>query len=233
MTDSAPVRRFATLDLRFAPRPWAFETERASEIAAHFDALTRRKPGLWNGRVLLLYQHESEGETFRGRYLETAFASFIAWRDWGFPDPAIRNCFALGVLQGSDGAFLLGVMGAHTVNAGLVYFPGGTPDPNDIAGERVDLERSVRREVEEETGLDPAEFDIAPGWHCVFAGPRIAMLKIMRAREPAALLRRRILANLARQTQPELQDIFIAGGPADIHAQMPDFVRSFLQFWWR
>ncbi len=80
-------------------------------------------------------------------------------------------------------------MGAHTMNAGKIYFPGGTPDLNDVDGDRVDLEASVRREVEEETGLAPAEFEIDPGWHCIPAGPMIALLKPMRSRETAAQLR--------------------------------------------
>ena len=94
-----------------------------------------------------------------GAYLETDFASFIAWRDWGFPDKTMRNCFPMAALRSSDGAFLLGVMGAHTATAGQVYFPAGTPDPNDVVGERVDLEAGVMRELPEETGLGPADVD--------------------------------------------------------------------------
>lgn len=228
-----PVRRLAALDLTFAPRPWPFEAERRGDIAAYFETLRREKPALWNGRVLLLHDHELDGDVFRGRYLEADFASFIACRDWGFPDSTIRNCFALGALQGSDGAFLLGVMGAHTANAGLIYFPGGTPDRNDLVGGIVDLDRSVRREVEEETGIAPGELEIEPGWHAVFAGPRIAMLKIMRARTPAAALRERVLATLRAQRDPELSDMVLAAGPGDLRPRMPDFVTSFLRFVWR
>ena len=64
----------------------------------------------------------------------------------------------------ADGAFLLGVMGPHTINAGRIYFPCGTPDRSDIVGGKVDLDLSVRRELKEETGLDVAEFTAEPGW---------------------------------------------------------------------
>ena len=123
------------LALRFTPKPWRFADERRAEIDAHFTALRRDKPAVWNGRVLLLAEYELSGSTFSGAYLETDFASFISWRDWQWPDTTVNNCFGLAALRAADGAFLVGVMGAHTANAGRIYFPGGTPDPNDVVGE--------------------------------------------------------------------------------------------------
>ena len=59
----------------------------------------------------------------------------------------------------ADGAYILGVMGEHTANPGQIYFPGGTPDPDDIAGDTVDLDGRVLREVAEETGFDIDDFN--------------------------------------------------------------------------
>ena len=87
------------LDLRFAPRPWPFADDRRPEIDAHFAALRRDKPALWNGRVLLMHDHALTDGCLTGAYLETDFASFIAWRDWGFPDRSMRNCFGLAALR--------------------------------------------------------------------------------------------------------------------------------------
>ena len=93
MSDIAIVR-VERLELAYTPRPWPFANERRAEIDRHFVELKRRHPGVWNGRTLLLHDHAVEDRAFRGAYLETDFASFIAWRDWGFPDRAVRNCFA-------------------------------------------------------------------------------------------------------------------------------------------
>ena len=220
------------LELGFEPRPWPFATARRGEIDAHFAALRRSNPALWNGRTLMLYQHAIRGSVFHGTYLETDYASMLAWRHWGFPDAGVKNCFALGGLQGSDGAFLLGVMAAHTASPGSIYFPAGVPDLSDVDGARVDLARNVIREIAEETGLTPSDFAMEEGWTTVLAGPRIAQVKMLRARETASALRERILAHIAGEAQPELSDVRIVAGPADFDPQMPAFVTAFLQHLW-
>lgn len=226
------IRRIETLQLRFVPRPWDFAQERREDIDSYFEALKQRTP-LWNGRVLLMFEHAVEDTTLRGAYLETDFASFIAWRDWGFPDKTMRNCFAPAMLQGSDGGYVLGVMGEQTANAGQIYFPCGTPDPDDIRDGQVDLDGSARRELLEETGISADELNVDPGWYAVFAGPRIAMMKPMRARYSAEALRERIRKHIAQESEPELADICIVRSPADITSAMPLFVRLFIESNWR
>ena len=220
------------LELRFAPRPWRFADARRSDIDAYFADLKRRKP-LWNGRMLLLHEWALDDGVLRGAFLETDFASYIAWRDWGFPDAEVTNCFAQGALRASDGAFLLGVMGAHTAGAGSIYFPSGTPDPEDVNGGTVDFDGSVMRELHEETGLTSDDVAVAPGWHAVLAGPRIAVMKTLQAAEPAEALRGKILRHLASEQSPELADIRIVRGPADLDARMPAFIAAFLHEMWR
>jgi 8-oxo-dGTP pyrophosphatase MutT (NUDIX family) len=226
------VLRIKRLELTFAPRPWPFAEARRAEIARHFDRLKQARPALWNGRILLLHNHAIEGDVFYGAYLEADYASFVAWRDWGFPDPAVRHCFALGALRARDGGFLVGVMNSHTLNAGKVYFPTGVPDPSDVADGMVDLDGSVRREVAEETGLAADAYEAEPVWYSVLTRPVIAHFKVLHARETAPALCARIRANLAREVQPELADIRIIRGPEDLDAMMPITVSTFLRYVW-
>ena len=221
------------LDLRFAPRAWPFAQQRRVAIDRHFAELKSKIPSLWNGRVMLLSNWAIADRSFVGTYFDTDFASFLAWRDWGVPDPSVRNCFAQGALRAADGAFLLGVMAAHTANAGKIYFPSGTPDLNDVSGDRVDLFGSVMRELAEETGLAAGDVTPTSGWHAVFAGPRIGIMKILHAAVPASALRDRIRAFLATQEAPELADVRIVRGPADFDPMMPPFVTTFLNEAWR
>lgn len=228
MNQVVSVIHLERVQLAFEPKPWAFATERRAEIDAWFAAQQRQTPALWNGRVLLLYEHALADGAFRGRYLETDFASFAAWRHWGMPAAAVYDSFGAAAVVAADGAFLLGVMGPHTINAGRIYFPCGTPDPSDVVDGRVDLDFSVRRELMEEAGLDVAEFAAEPGWTTVFDTSRIAHIKVLRSNEGAEVLRARVLAHLARERQPELSGIRIVRSPADFDPMIPRFVTAFL-----
>jgi hypothetical protein len=220
--------RVDRLDLSFTPKPWAFADERRAEIDAHFAEMRRERPAIWNGRVLLLYRQVVAGGTFRGDYLETDFASFMTWRDLGRPLAGVRDCFGAAALVSADGAVLLGEMGSHTANAGKIYFPCGTPDPNDVVGGKVDLARSIERELKEETGIDIAELTIEPGWTSVVDGALIVQIRTVRSKENAETIRARMLAHLASETQPELTDIHIVRGSSDYKPAMLPFVTAFL-----
>lgn len=216
------------LSLDFRPQSWPLALERRAEIEAHFQKVRQQRPEIWNGRVLLMHEHRFNRRALEGSFLETDFASFLAWRDFGFPEAGVINCFSMGALRTSDGAWLLGVMGDHTSAAGKIYFPAGTPDPSDIVDGAVDLAGSVIREVGEETGLGTADFVERNGWACVIDGPRIALMKVLQAHEPADVLRKRIRDYLGRETMPELADIHIVRSRSDYDPMMPRFVTAFL-----
>ncbi|WP_420132283.1 NUDIX hydrolase [Rhodopseudomonas sp.] len=230
MTPDVPVtiHRVTNLDLWVGDHAWPFAEKRRPDIDAHFTERQSDKPELWNGRVLLGRQPRFDGVYFSAEYFETDFASFMAWRDWGFPDASVFNGFGMGVIRARDGAIVLGVMGAHTANAGKVYFAGGTPDPSDVRNRRLEIASSVAREVKEETGLTRLDYHAADHWHCVEAGPLVAMLRILDVDQPGDALKARIEAFLARETKPELSGIHLVRSKADFLPTMPRFVTAYL-----
>ncbi|HKU06020.1 MAG TPA: NUDIX hydrolase, partial [Bradyrhizobium sp.] len=169
------------------------------------------------------------GERLSADYFEVDFASFLAWRDWGFPDKNVFNGFGMGALRASDGAFVLGEMAGQTANAGRVYFPSGTPDLDDVKDGRLDIPASVAREVEEETGLAPHEYRAATHWDCLFTGAALAMIRTLDADLPGEALRAKIESNLARQSEPELSAIHLVRQRSDLTGAMPRFVTAWLE----
>ena len=223
------IHRVTQLDLSVQPWSWRFAEARRSDIDAHFAIQQREKPGIWNGRILLGRDPDFTEGGFSAHYFEADFASFLAWRDWGFPDKDVFNGFGMGALRCSDGAFVLGEMSPHTANAGRIYFPSGTPDLNDVRDDAVDMSGSVGREVEEETGLTPADYRARAHWDCVVSGAVVAMIRILEVDSSGQALQARIEANLARQEQPELSAIHLVRDSGDFIASMPRFVTAFIE----
>jgi 8-oxo-dGTP pyrophosphatase MutT (NUDIX family) len=219
----------AAIDCDLEPKIWAWADSQAEAIDAHWARQQAANPHIFDGKVLLLHRGGVEGTTFRGAYLETRFSRFLAWRDFGFPDPSIRNCFAMAALASADGAYILGEMAAHTANPGRIYFPSGTPDPSDLAAGKVDLEGSVRRELEEETGLSTGDVVFEDDWTLVMDTAGVACMKSVRCRENAARIVKRIGDTLAHQTSPELAGVRVVRHRQDMDGlNMPRLTIAYL-----
>ena len=221
----------AALDVRVAPYDWPFATREATRIDTHWNQARADKPRLFDGRVLLSRSLETEpGGTLRGTAFETGFKSFMAWRDFGFPDPTVFNCFAMPALRAVDGAFVLGAMGAATANAGRLYFPAGTPEPSDAdADGRVDFAGNILRELEEETGLSPSDVVLDPGWTIVFDGSRVACMRIVRCDLSLEAMQARLVTFNAGQAEPELDHLVGVRSPEDFdQKRMPDFMIRYM-----
>jgi hypothetical protein len=223
------IRRVSRVGACCRPFDWAWPKQNRDFIEENWKRRTAGKPQMFNGRVLLLQDVAFEPDLCRNTYFEVDYADFVAWIDKGYPDPNIANGFAMGALRGSDGAFICGVMGNGTTNAGRVYFAAGTPDPSDLWSDgTVDLATSLTRELTEETGLHEGDYHVDDDWIIVQRWPTIALLRMvtlpMTAEEGAAKIR----ANIARQHEPELQDVRIIRGTRDIDSErMPLFLQSF------
>jgi 8-oxo-dGTP pyrophosphatase MutT (NUDIX family) len=213
---------------------WPFAAQRRDEIDRHFARLLSARSGVWNGRILLLHRYAVIDRKLRGACFETDYASLCAWRDWQLPDRSVHNFFVAPALRAADGAYLVGEMAADTAAAGQLYFPCGTPEPDDInAGGLFDLAGSLRRELLEETGLEMGDLEADPGWTLVRDRGYVALLKRATAPQNAKALRARIMDHIASEGRPELVDMHILRGPTDFNERMPPFVTLFLETEWR
>jgi hypothetical protein len=223
----------ARLETAYRPGTWGFAVDDAARIDAHWRKSIAEKPKLFDGTVLLLRHAEfiatEDGLTFRGEFFDTAFRNFLAWRDFGFPDREVFNCFSMAALRSSDGAYLLGEMGGHTMAAGQIYFAAGTPDRSDIFDDRVDLAASVAREMQEETGFSPNEAPVSAGWRLVVQGPKIACIQERLLALSAEDACARAAEFIAGDPDPELARLHAVRGVADINSErMPGFIQTYL-----
>jgi 8-oxo-dGTP pyrophosphatase MutT (NUDIX family) len=233
-SDASRVELIDDIDISVEARDWRFAIDEAPAIDRHWDKLSARNPHLFNGRVFLNFERriETEGKRriLRGTASEVDYKAFLAWRDFGFPDAEIRNCFAMAALVSADGAFILGRMSDLTANAGKIYFPAGTPDREDVKNDKVDLQGSVLRELLEETGIAADEVSLAPDWSVVFEGLRIACMKITRSNLVATEIQARFKAFIEQQRTPELVALHAVFSTRDLDEErMPPFTLRYLR----
>jgi 8-oxo-dGTP pyrophosphatase MutT (NUDIX family) len=232
MNPDVVITRVASVEGRCEPMEWRWAAENRDRIQANWVRRKAEKPKIFNGRVLVVQHLDLALDACRMIYAEVDFTDFLAWLDLGHPDRTIANGFAAGALQGSDGAFICGVMAEQTANAGQVYFASGTPDRSDLRQDgSVDLASSLTRELFEETGLPDDVFHVADDWVVIRCWPAIALIRYVTVAEPADRIAERIRANIASDDEPELSDVRIIRGPDDIDPKtMPQYLQHFFRW---
>lgn len=222
--------------IEFVVEPWAwdFAAARRNEIDRFFADMQRQRSHLWNGRVLMLRRFEVRDRVLYGSCFETDYASFVAWREWDFPDLDVDNIFPASALRAADGGFLVGEMASYTAGSGQLCFPGGTPDLDDIReGGILDIEGNLERELKEETGLALDELAADRGWTMVHDRGFFALMKRIRAPLRADDLCVRITRHMASEAHPEFVGLKIVRGPADLESRMRDYLRAYIEYEWR
>jgi 8-oxo-dGTP pyrophosphatase MutT (NUDIX family) len=216
-----------------APGVWPLDDDTRRRIADHWATAVAANPRLWNGRVFGTLAPGRPGGlaiengVLAGSAVETDFADFLAWRDWGFPEIGIRNLFGSAAVLTSDGALIYGVMGGHTANAGRIYPPGGSLEPRDVTADgRLHVVRSIELELQEETGLEAGEATVE-GMVAVFDGPRVSVARLFRFSDDADRLAARIRDTLSAQEHRELDDVVLLRTPADADdPRVPPYARA-------
>ena len=210
-----------TLDLQLRPGTWAFADAERLKINEHWRKLADANPKIWNGDVLICTDAEWSDGGLRGNFLKTDYASFVAWRDWDWPDRTVRNLFGSAAVLSADRAVLYGRMASHTLNAGKVYPPGGSLEMMDVtADDRVDVMGSIIRELEEETGLKAGDAEKGE-LLAIFDDHRLSVAQVFRFAERAEALATRIRHYLRTSQEDELSDIEIVTATSKLASSMP------------
>ena len=221
----APIAR---IDARLEDWHWVWSAKHRQDIADHWDQVCAGNPHIYDGTVLLMHQGVVDGDVYKSRYFKAPYSHFLALRDWGHPDKTVRNGFSCAALQSLDGAYLLGVMGENTSNAGKIYFPAGTPDLNDCAGEHIDIAGSAARELLEETGFGRQQVHFDGRITLVDEALRVAFLchATLTMTTEAALDCFKQWHE--RQNHPELAGLYVVRSKADL---IPDRMHPYLLDW--
>lgn len=219
-----------SLDLHLHSGSWAFAEAERPRIVEHWRKLADDNPRIWNGDVLICAQAGIVGTTLSGHLLKTDYASFVAWRDWGWPDKSVSNLFGSAIVFSSDGALLYGRMAGHTLNPGKIYPPGGSLEMKDVTTDgRVDVMGSLMRELEEETGLKAGDAERGE-LLAVFDGPRLSVAQVFRFSRSVQALAEEVRHYLRNGHEDELSDVEIISAASDVDSGMPPYAVALARY---
>lgn len=192
-----------SIDIRLASAPHQFETRHSVLIERNWREETAANPALFNGEVVLLSSLEYEAGRLAGLCHVIRFATFLFWRK-SEPAGSAEHAFACAMPVTSDNALILARMGAHTANAGKVYFAGGSFEPQDFRDRRADPDRNIAREVREEIGVDLVASRRDPVYHLRSSAGATVLFRRFYIDARADALAEAIRAFVAREAVPEI-----------------------------
>jgi hypothetical protein len=207
-----PVER---IKVRLDPGQHPFERDNAQAIAENWRREVEAKPALFDGTVVLLADLAYRDGVLSGTCHAVRYATFMFWRS-NRATPGAAHAFAHAMLVSGDGALVAIRMGAHTVNAGRVYFAAGSFEPVDFSNGLVDVDANMKREVREETGLDLETAKPDRSCHVLATGRGTVIFRRYRMAEPAARIAALIKAHIAQETEPEISAPVIIRSACDM-----------------
>ena len=217
------------VDVRLDPGQHPFERDNAAAIAENWRRESAANPALFDGTVVLLAELAYRGGHLVGRCHAVRYSTFLHWRN----DRTVAgagHAFAHAMLVSADNALVAIRMGAHTVNAGRIYFAAGSFEPIDFAGGQVDIGANMIREVREETGLDLAVAEQDERYHLLSTERGTVVFRRYRLAEPAGEIARRIDAFVAAETEPEIEGPVIIRHPGDLPPGLMPYMKPLIEW---
>lgn len=219
-----PVR---TVDVTLDPSPHPFAVANADAAARHWEEAVRQTPALFDGEVALLSSLGLDGAVLKGRCHIVRYSTFVYWRKERAAAGA-GHFYAHPMLVSSDGALVAVRMGAHTLNAGRVYFAAGSFEPEDFRDGKADLEVNMRREVREETGLDIANAPHDRDYQILARNTGTVIFRRYYLDRTADRLAAAIKAHVASEADPEIEGPVVIRDardlPDNLAPQMPALI---------
>ncbi len=223
---SLRCERVASLALRFVDGEWDFAQREREMIDAAWQRRVKENPSLWNGEVLVARNVRLVDGVLSAEHCKTDYASFVVWRDLGWPDKTAFNIFGMGVVVTADGALVFGEMSAHTLNSGAIYPPGGSLEPKDVLPDgSVGIDHSIAEELGEEIGFDVAGC-LRGEQYAVFDRQRIAVVQSYFCDVTFSQMEDNFLQHVVGDAQPELSRLVAVRSEADISVAMPDWAKA-------
>lgn len=217
------------IDVTLDPAPHPFERDNEAAIAANWLREKAAKPALFNGTMALLSELAYREGRLTGRCHAVNYATFLHWRN-NRAIPGAGHAFAHPMLVSRDNALIAIRMGAHTVNAGRVYFAAGSFEPEDFPDGKVDMHANMAREVLEETGLHIDQARRGKRHYAMVTERGTVIFRRYWIDGDAEEIAARIRQFVAGDADPEIEGPVIIRGPNDLPDGLMPHMSSLIEW---
>ncbi|AFL52888.1 8-oxo-dGTP pyrophosphatase MutT (NUDIX family) [Sinorhizobium fredii] len=216
------------IDIEVSAEPHPFHLAEAERARESWQREIAANPHLFDGRMVL----QRSVRIAEGRIVARAhivpYSTFLWWRKTR--ESGAYHIFGMPMLLSSDGALIAIRMGPHTANAGRVYSPGGSLEPEDVVDGRCDVAGNIAREVKEETGISLSEAIAEPRWHAIHMDGTVTVFRVFRLAATADEVIARVAAHVAADPHPEIDEALAIRGPEPTAHNYPEFIPPILKW---
>jgi hypothetical protein len=211
---------------------WPFAAEEDLAIRRHWALRSAENPKFFNGRVHIMTSGALRRGRLEGSLAATDFAASLYWRETGFKDRKVVDCFGSAIFVASDGALVYGRQTPGNLNSGLIYPVSGFLDERDIgASGAADIDAGVAREVMEEMELDASAFPRDDGYLVTRDGPFLCVGVVYRLPMTGEEFCAQVKERLANDAAPELEGLVCLRSEADVaRYAMSDYAARIAMF---
>ena len=132
------------------------------KVDAYWTELTKKKPFYRREEAFTVSSICDKDDITEIRLAPTDYAHYIYTRSVGLSEEfAFNNIHTSCVIETVDEVLVFGLTGENTANTGISQCVGGGLDHDDIRGNEIDLEHNIKKELQEEVGVDVNNEEIA------------------------------------------------------------------------
>ena len=125
------------------------------EINKNFENMKRKGVNIWNGEVLCVSKCNIEDDKVKIICKRSNYAHYLYGEEIGCPKRyECKNLSAGCLLETIDGYYIVGELDETTSYPTMLQVAGGNIDKNDIFDEKIDIEKTIKRETMEELKIN-------------------------------------------------------------------------------
>lgn len=148
--------------LELSKDKFSLPSEIQAKVDAYWQELVKKRPFFKRGSAFSVFDICEKEDATEFRLALSDYAHYMYTREVGLPEElAFNNMHTACVIETADENLVFGLTGKNTAKAGIWQCVGGGLDQDDVEGCEINLEHNIKKELQEEVGIDADDEKIA------------------------------------------------------------------------